>query len=204
MTKDFAPKGADVLKEETVKELNLNPEEHGELIEKIVGLRLKDEEFKASEKKKTKEARAMLLAMTKGKDYYKKLAGVSKDKKTSKEEPPAHQGLSQDEQFEISFLAGKGYSKHDLTMMMKIRKIYKEDGKQITLDDARKTSLFKAYKARNEAEDKKIKAQKGASHSGSPVSKDKKVEPKNEQEKRFVEEMDRHIAEFAKAAKKPK
>lgn len=69
--KAFKPKGEDEIRQETINNYGLDPESDSEKIDKIVADRLKDENFKASEKEKNARLKAELKNQTKAKEFYK-------------------------------------------------------------------------------------------------------------------------------------
>lgn len=186
MTK-FTPKGEDILKEEETKYINenfshLEEDDRSKLIKDRTASRFKDENFKASEKKKTVKAREGIEFAKGRKDHYKKLASSKGNKKQER------QGLSEDEIIDKAMLKMKGYNrKDDFRFMEQVRKIYKEEGKDISLNDARKTKLFISMREDKELKSKEKKAQLG--RSGLATGGNKTIAPSTQQEKDFVEAM---------------
>ena len=182
----FTPKGEDILKQEETEYINenfshLEEDDRKKLIKDRVDSKLKDENFKASEKKKTSKARQGIEFAKGRKDHYKKLASSKGDKKQKK------QGLSDDEIVDKAFLKGKGYGKSDFRFMEQVRGVYKEEGKDISLNDARKTKLFISMREDKEQKSKEKKAQLGGS--GLATGGNKTISPSTQQEKDFVEAM---------------
>ena len=185
-TKQFMPKGEDILKEEETKYIekhfsHLEEDDRKKLIKDRVASRLKDEKFKASEKNKTAKTRKG-LDFTKGrKDHYKKLASSKGSNKEVSEK------ISESDLIDKAVLKMKGYSKNDFRLMKQARAIYKAEGKDISLDDSRKTKLFISMREQSEKKSNDKEAQLGGS--GLATGGTKEVKASSEKEKSFVEAM---------------
>lgn len=189
MSKQFAPKGEDILKQEETKYIDdnfshLEEDDREKLIEDRVASRLKDESFKANEKNKTAKARKGIDFAVDRKDHYKTLA---KGKAQKSENDTSK--LSEDEIVDRAVLKMKGYNKNDFRLMKQARTIYKEEGKNISLDDARKTKLFLSMKEQSDKKSNDKDAQLGRAGLGTGNSNNKNPQPANQKEKDFVEAM---------------
>jgi len=150
MTK-FEPKGKDELRQEVIEKYGLSEEENADLIEKIVEDRYKDEQFKASEKKKVTKTRELLDKMVKAKEYYKKGGGIKPKGVES--------SISTEDK---AYLFAKGMSR---TEVRHLEKVMKATGKN--WEDAANDNLFKTWKRENDALIKRRGAQLDPSSGGS-------------------------------------
>ena len=186
----FTPKGKEDFRSDLTKEF---PDLSEEIIDKLVEKELKHQNRFSGvlkQKKNQRDARRHYkgIVIKAGLDPktgkpYKKAESTPKGEDNQNK----NQGLSEDALLEKASLLAKGYDKQDLIMMAKIQKIYKEDGKKISLDDSRKTEIFKAYRAKKDKDKKRKDAQLGPSRGGSVGAG--KVKPTTEKEKSFLESM---------------
>lgn len=149
MTKPFQPKTREEIKAEVLTNYGINYEVNGELVDKIVEDRFKDEEFKAAEKNKTAKTREMLNNMTKAKEFYKlgsKLKGAIESKQVIMAEDKA-------------YLFSKGYSRTELRHLEKVMEMTKKPWGKALNDNS-----FIVFKKENDA----LIARRGA---GLPASR---------------------------------
>lgn len=208
----FEPKGEDVIRQEVIEDLkgdseDFNEEEYRATIDRITQRRLKDESFKASEKKKNTTIKELLNEIE-GETDYDKLK-VLKDKlaKARGEKGKTElKGLDNDveklgiSQIDINRFFGAGHSRTELGFIIKVMKAEGND-----FNEAWKSDLFKAYKDKNDAKIKSKKSKLGPSgYSVNPG--DNKPQPKTEQEKRMVGSLDKMIERNKKVynSEKPK
>lgn len=183
---EFKPKGEEAVRKELTE--IMGEDVPSEKMDKLVERSLKDEKFKESLHTQKGKANKKANDYKKGKDYYKKggknNSSKEKNKKTSKEEDK----VSQEDMEDRVYLRTKGFKKDDFRMMSQVRKIYKEEGKTISLEDASKTKLFKSMRDKDEERTKDKDAQMGGS-GASGKTNDKKPKPKTEKEHEFVNAM---------------
>lgn len=211
---NFEPKGEDVIRQEVIEDLkgdneDFNADDHKDTIDRITQRRLKDESFKASEKKKNTTIKELLKEIDGETDDDKlnvlkgRLAKAKGEKGSDKTELKGFDKDVKDlgiSNIDINRFFGAGGSRTELGFIIKVMKA---EGNNF--DKAWKSDLFKTYKEKNDAKIKSKKSKLGPS--GSSVNPDdNKPQPKTEQEKRMVGSLDKMIERNKKVynSEKPK
>jgi len=146
-----------------------------------------EEELTVDDYKKLQEKADKLEKANK--DLYQRAKKAEAKAKEVKAEPLKNNAEQEDKvtkaDVEILFLQDKGLDDEEIQQLRKIQAGEKATGKSISLIEAQKDPLFVAYKERKGAEDKKRKAQLGASGGGGSAPKEKKMT--NEEHKTFAQ-----------------
>jgi len=141
---------------ESNEELEENEEELEETEDESQEEETDEEELSQEEYDKLKE---------KNKQLYARLKKLETKKVSKKEQPNKSnkQNTDLEEAMDVRFLKRDGFTDEDIDKLRVIRDGYKSLGKEITLVDATNDDLFKGIVERKKQEEKRSKAQLGAS-----------------------------------------
>ena len=160
--KPFSPKGEDILKKEAIAYVNkhlshLEEEDKEKIIKKMVVDNLKNENFKAGQKKKTDNARKLAKDMEKGKEYYK---GLKKSKGTNQDKGSEYTISAEDR----AYLHGKmNLSRTQVKLLIKSMKIDETNSWEKAIGGA----TYKGLNENNNSIIRKMGGSIGASRGGS-------------------------------------